>query len=303
MKSWIAGLLLVGAATVSAQPQQRTTGSALVVNADWVAQHLTDLDLVILHVGDKATYDAGHLPGARFADLRTLAVSGSDAASGLTLEMPPDSVLRDRLAALGISDSSHIVVYASDGRWTQSTRVVLTLDRAGLANVSWMDGGLGAWKEAARPTVTEVPAVNTGTLSPLKVRPIVVDSEYVTNHKATPGVAIVDARDVEFYDGTRKGGNPPTAGHIPGAVSLPYTTFLSGDRLKSPDEIRAAFSRAGVKPGDTVVGYCHIGQQATTTLFAARVAGYRVLLYDGSFEDWTKRGLPTEIASPRLPPR
>ncbi len=44
-----------------------------------------------------------------------------------------------------------------------------------------------------------------------------------------------------------------------------------------------------MKPGDTVITYCHIGQQATATLFAARLLGYDVKLYDGSFEDWSKR--------------
>jgi thiosulfate/3-mercaptopyruvate sulfurtransferase len=49
-----------------------------------------------------------------------------------------------------------------------------------------------------------------------------------------------------------------------------------------------------VKPADTVIAYCHIGQQATATIFAARTAGYKVMLYDGSFEDWSKRNLPVE---------
>jgi thiosulfate/3-mercaptopyruvate sulfurtransferase len=62
--------------------------------------------------------------------------------------------------------------------------------------------------------------------------------------------------------------------------------------LKSADEIRAAFAKAGVKPDDTVITYCHIGQQATATLFAARTLGYKVLFYDGSFEDWSRRDLP-----------
>ena len=52
--------------------------------------------------------------------------------------------------------------------------------------------------------------------------------------------------------------------------------------------------RAGVKPNDTVIGYCHIGQQATAMLFAARSLGYKVVLYDGSFEDWSKRDLPVD---------
>ena len=48
------------------------------------------------------------------------------------------------------------------------------------------------------------------------------------------------------------------------------------------------FEKAGVKANDTVVGYCHIGQQATAMLFAARSLGHPVLLYDGSFQDWSR---------------
>ena len=61
--------------------------------------------------------------------------------------------------------------------------------------------------------------------------------------------------------------------------------------------MRAAFTKAGVKPGDTVITYCHIGQQATAVLFAARTLGYKVMLYDGSFEDWSRRDLPVDNPS------
>src|SRR4029078_6753538 len=102
-----------------------------------------------------------------------------------------------------------------------------------------------------------------------------------------------DARNTEFYDGTKAGGQrgqTPKLGHIPGSVSAPFNTFASSDgQLKSNDEIVALFTKAGVKPGDTVIGYCHIGQQATAMLFAARTLGYRGVLYDGSFERWSKR--------------
>jgi thiosulfate/3-mercaptopyruvate sulfurtransferase len=49
-----------------------------------------------------------------------------------------------------------------------------------------------------------------------------------------------------------------------------------------------------VKDGDTVVAYCHIGQQATATIFGAMATGHPVLLYDGSFEDWARRDLPVQ---------
>ena len=59
-------------------------------------------------------------------------------------------------------------------------------------------------------------------------------------------------------------------------------------RLKSAADLEAIFTKAGVKPGDTVIGYCHIGLQATAMLLAARSLGHPVLLYDGSFEDWSR---------------
>ena len=76
---------------------------------------------------------------------------------------------------------------------------------------------------------------------------------------------------------------------------MPFESVFTDDlKLKSPEELTALFAKASVKPGDTVIGYCHIGQQATAMLFAARALGHRVLLYDGSFEDWARRGYPIE---------
>jgi thiosulfate/3-mercaptopyruvate sulfurtransferase len=219
----------------------------------------------------------------------------------LTLELPPVEVLRDRLAALGISDRSRVVVYQSDDQWTQSTRVMLTLDYAGLANVAWLDGGQKAWTKANQPLSTDVPTVTAGVLSPLKPRPVVVDADFVKAHLNTPAFAIVDARLPAFYDGSRTGGRAPAEhkiGHVAGALNAPFDSFVSADvQLKPADEIAAVFTRAGVKPGDTVIGYCHIGQQATAMLFAARTLGYKVVLYDGSFEDWSKRDLPVDNPS------
>ncbi len=280
-------------------PQAPDAGARdrLVVSAAWLAQHVNDPDLVLLHVGARPTYDAGHIANARYVTLRDLTL-GDGAGSPLTLEMPPVDVLHDRLAALGIAGRSRVVVYQSDDQWTQSTRVMLTLDYAGLPNVSWLDGGQKAWTKAGQPLSTDVPAAKTGALAPLTPRPVVVDADFVKAHLNTPAFAIVDARLPAFYDGSRTGGRAPAehkTGHIAGALSAPFDSFVSADvQLKPAEEIAAVFTKAGVKPGDTVIGYCHIGQQATAMLFAARSLGYRVMLYDGSFEDWSKRDLPVE---------
>jgi thiosulfate/3-mercaptopyruvate sulfurtransferase len=208
--------------------------------------------------------------------------------------MLPADLLRERLAALGISDRSRIVVYYGKDWVSPTTRVIFTLDYAGLGPVtSLLDGGMAAWVREGRQVTTEVPAAKTGTLSALELQPIVVDAEYVRGNLEAPNVAIVDSRTPPFYEGTQAGGSserPHRAGHIPGARSVPFSTLTNEDlTIRSADEIRAAFAKAGVNPGDTVITYCHIGQQATATAFAARLLGHKVLLYDGSFEDWSRR--------------
>lgn len=291
MRPLLAAAIVAAALSFGAQAP-----NGLVVSAAWLAQHVNDPDLVLLHVGAKATYDAGHIPNARYVSWREALAIGDGSGSSLTLEMLPADVLHDRLAALGISDRSHVVVYQSDDQWTPSTRVMLTLDYAGLSNVSWLDGGQKAWTKAGQSLTTAPAPAKAGTLSPLKLKPIVVDAEFVKAHLNTPAFAIVDSRLPAFYDGTRTGGGrggEHKTGHIAGAFNAPFDSFTSADvELKSADEIRAVFTKAGVKPGDTVITYCHIGQQATGTLFAARAAGYKVLFYDGSFEDWSRRDLP-----------
>jgi thiosulfate/3-mercaptopyruvate sulfurtransferase len=271
-----------------------TKGSAtrddLTVTTTWLAAHLHDPDLVILHVGDPAQFGAKHIPGARLATLEDVSIS-DHSGNGLMLEMPAAQLLHDDLAKLGISNSSHVVVYYAQEWVTPATRVMFTLDYAGLGDhTSLLDAGMEGWASDGHPLSNDVTPTHVGKLSPLTIRPIVVNASYVHDHIAKPGVSIVDGRDASFYDGVRAGGRgDQRAGHIPSAKSVPFTE-ITDDRVKlrSADELAAIFAKAGVQPKDTVVGYCHIGQQATGMLFAARLLGHPVLLYDGSFEDWSR---------------
>jgi thiosulfate/3-mercaptopyruvate sulfurtransferase len=284
-----------------------TTGTAatprdsLLVSTAWLGQHLNDTDLVLLHVGDKTEYDARHIPGGRYVQLRDISVSGEE-AGGLTLEMPPAPALRERLAALGVSDGSHVVVYYSSGQnlVQTATRVIFTLVYAGLERVSMLDGGMTAWTKDGHDVTGVVPPARTGTLSALKEKPLIVDAAFVQAHVKSPNFAVVDSRATVFYSGAQEGGpqDHRKAGHIAGAHSVPFTEITNEDfKVKSADELAAVFTKAGVQPGDTVITYCHIGQQATATLFGAMTLGHPVLLYDGSFEDWARRELPIENPS------
>jgi thiosulfate/3-mercaptopyruvate sulfurtransferase len=209
------------------------------------------------------------------------------------LEMPGDEDLRARLQKLGISDASHVVVYYGKDWVSPSTRVVFTLQYAGLGeHTQLLDGGMGAWVRAGSALSSQAPTARAGTLSPLHKQDLIVDAAQVRAQLHTPGVAIVDGRAATYYDGVETGGAhgfTHRTGHIAGAHSVPYTEIVDEHlQLRSPAELRALFTKAGVKPGDTVIGYCHIGQQATATLFAARLLGHPVKLYDGAFEDWSR---------------
>jgi thiosulfate/3-mercaptopyruvate sulfurtransferase len=278
---------LMAAYALAASPRD-----SLVVTVPWLSQHLGDPDLVLLHVGDKDDYAVAHIPGARLVSQSDISVS-DHSGNGLMLEMPPAGDLRHRLEALGISDRSHVVVYYGKDWVSPSTRVLFTLDYAGLGDQSaLLDGGMDAWVRGGGAVTKVIPPPRTGALAPLQTRPIVVDASYVRSHLGAPGVSVVDGRSASYYDGVEPGGEPKhphRSGHIAGARNVPFTE-ITDDRLmlRSPEELTALFTKAGVKPGDTVVGYCHIGQQATAMLFAARTLGHTVLLYDGSFEDWSR---------------
>lgn len=259
----------------------------LLVDVNWLSAHLNDRGLVILHVGPKPDYITTHIPGARHIALEDIAIgmSRKDPAE-LILELPPPEDLRARLAAFGISSDSRVVVYfAAKTALQSSTRVVFTLDAIGLGSrTSLLNGGLPAWIAAGKPVTTEVPAVTPGTLTALPTTNLVAEAAFVQSIAKRPNHKLVDARLPEFYNGTQ-----PTyekSGHIPGAINIPFAELLDANLTFDRDRLTKLFKTAGVHPGDTVVAYCHIGQQATAVIFAARLLNHPVMLYDGSFQDW-----------------
>lgn len=290
--------LLAGAAP--AAPQSPRVD--LLVTPAELAARLDDPDLVLLHVGREEEYAAEHIPGARLVALSELAApEDHDAGTGLSLQMPEPETLARTLAGLGIGDGSRVVVYFADDWVTPATRVLYTLDWIGLGDRSaLLDGGMLRWKAEGHPvTDTAPPAVEPGGLTPRVRDELVVDAAWVRDRLDADGVRIIDARAPVHYDGvqaTRLHREPVRKGHIPGAANIPFNEVVDDQlRLRSAAELRAIFEAAGVGPGDTVMGYCHLGQYATAVLFAARTLGYTVRLYDGSFQDWGSRAeLPVE---------
>ncbi|MGB7722384.1 MAG: sulfurtransferase [Bryobacteraceae bacterium] len=291
---YVACFLLAG--TVRAAPAcgGHGTRDSMLVSTAWLARHLQDPNLVILSIGQKAEYVQGHIPGALYLEYADTRLARS--AAGLTFELPPVADLVEVFGKLGVTNESHVILYFSQDMVSQTTRVFLTLDALGLGSqTSILDGGFPVWQSEGRPVSTERRLVVRGKLEPCPQNDVITGVDYVRANLHHSGVAIVDARDLEYYTGA-KHADGQRAGHIPGARGLTYSTLLDeSGKFRPPDVLAAMFRDAGIQPGDRVVAYCHIGQQATVVYFVARYLGYDARLYDGSWEDWSAHTeLPVE---------
>lgn len=258
----------------------------LLVDTAYVAKHLNDADTVLVEVGSRQEYDRQHIPGARLLTVEDISTPTKAQPGQLGLELLPADTLRSRLEAAGISDNSHIIVYSGkDERFPLTTRVIFALQYMGMGDhTSLMNGGLTAWLKDGKPVTTEPPKVAAGKLTHGPVEGLVADASLVRSIADHPDYKLVDARTPNFYNGADASFNEK--GHIPGAINIPFSEVTGSDSEIDVGHLKQVFADAGVKPGDTVVTYCHLGAQATATLFAARLLGNPVKLYDGSFQDW-----------------
>jgi thiosulfate/3-mercaptopyruvate sulfurtransferase len=274
---------------------------SLLVSTAWLADHLNDRNLVVLAVGDKAEYDKAHIPGALWVEYMATHVMQS--AAGLTLEMSPMADLVEVFGGLGISNDSRIVLYSIRNLDAPTARIHLTLDAMGLgSHASILNGGTPVWQGEGRPVTTEVRKVTLGKIQPCPQNDVIVDVDYVRSNLHHAGVDIVDARLPEFYTGARIP-QGQRAGHIPGASNIAFSSLVDAQgKLLPADTIQAKFRSAGIKNGDRVVSYCHIGQQASLIYFVARYLGYDARLFDGSWEDWSRHtDLPVETSATAAP--
>ncbi len=270
---------------VASQPRGRGATDSLLVTPQQLRERLTRGGVVLLHIGERADYNAAHIPGARFLPYEAVSTERGHPM----LEVPPAAKLDSVLESLGVSDGSRIVLYWSRDWYSPTTRVFLTLDYLGLGErTSILDGGLAAWRGAGGVVTADVPRVTRGTLTVRPRADVIVDAKTVRAAIGDARVAIVDARDQRFYTGEADGMRS-RAGHIPGARSLPFNTLLD-DRgaFKSRAALERLLDGAGATADKRVIGYCHIGQQATAVYFAARLLGRDARLYDGSWDEWSR---------------
>jgi thiosulfate/3-mercaptopyruvate sulfurtransferase len=192
-------------------------------------------------------------------------------------------VFAEQMAALGIGDDSLVVAY-DDGTGAWAGRLVWMLRTLGV-DAALLDGGLAAWEG---PLETGAPAREQATFTARPWDP----ASLATIDDAATAPLVVDARAPERYRGESEPVDP-RAGHVPGAVNVPFSGNLADGRFLSPDALRERFAEHGITDATGVVVYCGSGVTACHDLIALEHAGLgRGRLYSGSWSQYAATDRP-----------
>ena len=225
-------------------------------------------------------YAAGHVPGAAYVDLdHDLA---APPGRGGRHPLPDPEQFGAAMRRAGVSGHRPVVVY-DDWSGQAAGRAWWLLRHHGHPEVQLLDGGWGAWREGGGEVETGEAGTAPGDFRPAPGSMSVVDADRVLDVPV-----LVDARAAERYRGETEPLDP-VAGHIPGAVNVPTSTNLGADgRFRSPEQLRALYTAAGVPTDGSreVAVYCGSGVTAIHDLVALELIGVRAALYPGSWSDW-----------------
>lgn len=261
-----------------------TSTIPLLLQPAELAQHLDNPDIVIVDLSNAAAYGRQHIPGAVNVDA-ALVTASRPPVLGL---LPAAETFGRLLGAAGITPQSHVVAYDGENG-LKASRFLWTLDVAGHARFSLLDGGLQAWLNAQLPLESGTgPAAGTGVY-PVSYRPEhQADRAYIQSHLGDPGVAILDTRTAAEFSGADK--RAQRAGHIPGAVNVDWSQALVGggdNRLRPADQLRALYAGAGITPDREIVLHCHTHQRSAHSYIVLKSLGYpRLRGYPGSWSEW-----------------
>ena len=268
-------------------PSPAQDAPGVLVSVDWLAEHLRDSSMVLLHVGMPTARSSGEfIPGARFLNYQEIV----QVRDNLIVEVPPIDELIEPFEVAGVSDEALVVLYGSPAHLP--ARAYVTLDYLGHGTRTVvLDGGLEAWKAADNPVEATPTQGPRGLFTPMVRDDVLVSAEWIEERLYSPGIAHIDSRPEGEYTGripTRIGGR---AGHIPGARNLYWEDLLVSSEnpvLRDFTDVQLQFLGAGADYGAIVVNYCYVGMRASYTYLIAKHLGYDARLYDGSWNEWSK---------------
>ncbi len=259
---------------------------------------------VVLDARSRTAFEAGHLRGALNADpgmhLSAVSQPDFDPSKGGRHPLPSLKQWRATLGLLGIGPKTPVVIYDDQGGANSAARAWWMLKAVGHEAVQVLDGGLNAALSAGFGLTTDVSPARLCAHYPATAWLLpAVDLDVLEKLAQHRGWRVLDVRSRERYRGDTEPFDP-VAGHIPGAVNLPYTENLDPEgRFKSPEELRALYTHLlGGLPPDHLVVHCGSGITACHTLLALEHAGLPgAALYVGSWSEWCRSGKPIALGT------
>jgi len=240
----------------------------------------------------KQTYLDKHIKGARFIDLdKDLAEIGENAAFGGRHPLPSVEKFAETLSNLGIAENSHIIVYDDKNASNAAARAWWMLRSFGFDKVQVLDGGMQAAEKEGLEFSSGEEIFEKAALIKRNDWVLPVSSlEVVENELKNNSSAVVDVRDAYRY----KGESEPidlVAGHIPGAVNIPFSENLDENgNFLSPEILKGKYKQLLENKPEHLIIHCGSGVTACHTILALDYAGFPIPdLYVGSWSEWSRR--------------
>jgi thiosulfate/3-mercaptopyruvate sulfurtransferase len=263
--------------------------NAVLVDAEWVEQHLDDPKVVLVEVDeDTAAYDKNHIRGAVRIDWK------QDLQDQVRRDFVNKQQFEKLLSEKGISNDDTVVLYGGNNNWFASY-AYWYFKLYGHDNIKLLDGGRKKWELDSRELVDEQPKRDktsyTAKQPDAKIRAFrdeVVDAIGKLN--------LVDVRSPDEFSGKLLAPahlpqeQSQRAGHVPTAKNIPWSKAANDDgTFRSDDELKTLYSDEGVDFAKDTIAYCRIGERSAHTWFVLHeiLDQPQVKNYDGS---WTEYG-------------
>jgi thiosulfate/3-mercaptopyruvate sulfurtransferase len=270
-----------------------------VATVDWLNQHRTDANVVILDARSADYVDSAHIPGAiqiHWSRLAEMSSSTTTPGHGVNFGPEKTSLIID---SLGIDATKTVVVYNDPfNGWGEDGRILWVLRLAKITNSKFLNGGIALWRSKGYSTTktrTPAPALSAYTVTSFDSS-YTVPGEYINArlanfNKTGTNLRLIDTREKVEYNGALLYGEK-RPGHIPGAKWYWFKDIINPDgTVKSQSQLDSTyasiFGAIGIAKSDTIISYCTGGIRSGDFTINLRLAGYtNAKNYDGSWWDW-----------------
>jgi thiosulfate/3-mercaptopyruvate sulfurtransferase len=273
--------------------------SDVLVDADWVRDHLGDPGVVLVEVDEDTTaYDKGHIKGAIKLDWR------KDLQDPVRRDFVNRAGFEQLLSERGISNDDTVILYGGNNNWF-AAYAYWYFRIYGHDNVKLLDGGRKKWELDSRDMVTDVPGrPDTSYRAKEQDRSIRAFRDDVL--AAIGNLNLVDVRSPDEFAGRLLAPahlpqeQAQRGGHVPTAKNVPWSKAAEEDGTFKSDQALSQLYRdeAGLDFGKDTIAYCRIGERSAHTWFVLHelLDQPNVKNYDGSWTEYGSLvGVPIEL--------